>query len=151
MSLLRGEREVALNDLQNASEETIDHYRDAVNLLGESDAGDQLLQIAEEREAIAAKLEHAIRALGDLPQAPDTDKESVQKLIHRVRAALSPDAVKEVLEQRLAAERKLIELAAQTRRTDLDETEAGVVGELAVHAEQAIACLQLLIADAHRR
>lgn len=121
MSLIRTDKEVALNDLLVASRESVDHYRDAADFLEDKTVTDVLHAIASQREPFIARFEQAIRALGELPSVPDPDKETGAMLIHHAGALLSEDYRSQVIEQRLKAEEHLTELVSDACNSDIDK------------------------------
>lgn len=104
MSIFRSDEQVALNDLLMASEKTADHYRDSADFLHGLEVSKEMRSIADERDALAQRLREAIRSSGDLPSAPDEDRESVEKLYQRVHASFSHDEIRDVIQHRLEAE-----------------------------------------------
>ena len=134
MNLLRTDKEVALNDLLVASRETIDHYQDAVEYLNDDHITPVLRMIMQERQGFIQRIEQAIRALGDLPSVPDPDRETGEMLLHHVTAALSSDTATQILEQRIKAERHVLELVQACHAAGLDDAH----GQLLVEMEQQI-------------
>lgn len=121
MSFFLSDEQVALNELHAASQQTADHYRDAADFLEDEQVAEELRAIAELRDAIVRRLEDEIRATGDLPSVPNADKEGIEQLIHRIRAALSPDETREMLQQSLAIERSFEKQAEAIRQEGLGE------------------------------
>ncbi len=76
MFRLLSDIEVALNELLVACRESVDHYRDAAELVGQADIAERFLDIAKRRTLFLNRLVSAIRELGDLPSTPDPDKET---------------------------------------------------------------------------
>lgn len=121
MNLLRTDLQTALHDLHVALQENIDNYRDASTFVEDRRAGELFAAIAGEREPLRDEIEQAIRDVGDLPAAPDTDKETGEQLLHRLQSLFSRDQTEDVIAQRLEAEAALEEV--------LDEGQAMNVGE----------------------
>lgn len=115
MSIIRNDRQVALNDLLVAVEKTADHYRASADSLQDHAAAvaTQLRELAQRREQLSDLIKREIQASGDLPSAPDEDRESVEQLFQRVHASLAPDQILDVLRQRLDAEDELDSLLAR--------------------------------------
>ena len=134
MNLLRTDKEVALNDLLVASRETVDHYQDAVEYLNDDHITPVLRMIMQERQGFIQRIEQAIRALGDLPSVPDPDRETGEMLLHHVTAALSSDTATQILEQRIKAERHVLDLVQACHAAGLDDAH----GKLLVEMEQQI-------------
>ena len=144
MSLLRTDKEVALNDLLVASRETIDHYQDAVEYLDDDHVTPVLRMLMQERQGFTERIEQAIRALGDLPSVPDPDRETGEMLLHHVTAALSSDTATQILEQRLKAERRLLELVQACRAVGLDDEHGQLLREMEQQIHTAIEGLNAL-------
>jgi hypothetical protein len=145
MSLLRSEQQLVLNDVLVAFEKSVDHYRDAANFLSLVPPGETLRRIARERDRLVQRLIQAVHAAGDLPSVPDEDRESVEKLYHRLHAGLSRDEVKDVLQQRLEAERALGDTVAEARGAGWADNQAALLGDLERHVQAATARLQDLL------
>lgn len=144
MNLLRTDKEVALNDLLVASRESADHYQDAIEYLEEEHITEALRQIRQQRLTFIERIEHAIRALGDLPSMPDPDRETGEMLLHHVAAALSSDTATEILEQRVKAERHLLELLDACRTAGLEEAHGTLLAEMEQDVHAVIAQLERL-------
>ena len=144
MNLLRTDKEVALNDLLVASRESIDHYQDAVEYLDYDHVTPVLRMIMQERLGFIERIEQAIRALGDLPSVPDPDRETGEMLLHHITAALSSDTATQILEQRLKAERHLLELVQVCRAAGLDDEHGPLLRELEQQIHTAIEGLDAL-------
>ena len=98
--------EVALNDLHQALREQADHLDDAATLL-ETDAASGLFRsLAEERRQMALDLEPHILKIA-LPKSSNPEKELVQKIITRAKAAFSSDERSSIIRERLRADEQL--------------------------------------------
>lgn len=144
MNLLRTDKEVALNDLLVASRETVDHYQDAVEYLNDDHITPVLRMIMQERQGFIQRIEQAIRALGDLPSVPDPDRETGEMLLHHVTAALSSDTATQILEQRIKAERHVLELVQACHAAGLDDAHAQLLVEMEQQIHSAIERLDAL-------
>ncbi len=122
MSILRSERQVALQELNRMLLESIDHYRDSAEFVDDQHAAQLFTRIADQREPLAEQLARAIRETGDLPSAPDADVETGEQLLHRLHAWFTADQARDVLEQRLQAESTLAETLAENRHETPDST-----------------------------
>lgn len=111
MNLVRNDRQTALHDLLIAIEESADHYQDAADFLNEHPACVYLEQFAKQRLILTTRLEEAIRAEGELPAAPDPDRETSAKLFEHLLASLTHNEASRVLEQRMKKEEEISELA----------------------------------------
>jgi hypothetical protein len=144
MSLLRSDEQVALNDLLVASETSVDHYRDTAELVLHSPVSKEMQAVANERQALVKQLEYAVRASGDLPSEPDADRESVEKLYHRVHAAVADDEIGDLLEQRLHGEHELARQVAMIREKQWAPQHDGLIAAIGRHAQHTIARLEAL-------
>lgn len=144
MSILRSEKEVALNDLLVAVRESIDHYRDASAILEEGTLTRLLTNIGAQREAFIPPLENAVRALGDLPSVPDADKETGTMLLHHAAALLTENYAANIIDQRLDAEQQMAELINAGRAVGLDEYCGSLLDLLDENMAQTIKQLQAL-------
>lgn len=104
MNIMRNEDQVALQDLHARVRESVDHYRDAARFVEDGRIARLFDGIADDREAFAARVARTIRENGDLPGAPDADRETGEQLIHHLRAWFASDQTRNVIEQRLEAE-----------------------------------------------
>ena len=144
MFRLLSDTEVALNELLVACRESVDHYQDAIKLVEQVDVANSFRDIAKRRKLFFTRLATAIRELGDLPSAPDPDKETSEMIMHHLGAALSPDYSKEVLSQRIAAEEHIKTLIDNTRATDINETGCALLDDLSKHVEETIKTLSTI-------
>lgn len=144
MNIIRSDKQVALNDLLVAVKETVDHYDDASGLIDDSNIKSVFTGIVQRRKPLIEQLENAIRALGDLPSAPDPDKETGAMLIHHAGALLTDDYPLKIVEQRLQAEEQLAELVNTARVAGLEEYCGLLINQLDEQIEQTIKQLQAI-------
>lgn len=144
MFRLLSDTEVALNELLVACRESVDHYQDAITLVEQAEISDSFRDIANHRKLFFNRLASAIRELGDLPSAPDPDKEASEMIIHHLGAALSPDYSREVLTQRITAEEHIKTLIDNTRATEINETGRALLDDLSQHVEETIKTLSTI-------
>lgn len=145
MSIFRSDQQVALHDLLVTSEKSADHYRDSADFLAGLNVSEKLKTIADERDELAQHLTQAIQSLGDLPSAPDEDRESVEKLFHRVHASLSQDEIRDILRQRLDGEAHFEYLIRSAREAGWTKGIEDVVGEIEAHVEATKHKVQTLL------
>jgi uncharacterized protein (TIGR02284 family) len=136
--MLRSELQIALNDVQVALQEAADGHEWAADFVPDPQLGDLLRELALERRSLAEALGEQLKALGDLPRAPDTDLETVRDLVSRIKAAFSPDERQALLDDRAAAEARL-EACAETvlARDDLPEDALALLREILERARLA--------------
>lgn len=108
MSILRSEQQVALQELHRMAQKSVDHFEDSAEFVEDEAAAQLFKRLASEREQLAQQLAQAIRDTGDLPAAPDADREAGEQLIHRLHAWFTADQTQDVLEQRLNAEQEVL-------------------------------------------
>jgi uncharacterized protein (TIGR02284 family) len=122
--VLRDERQTALNDLEVAAREAADAYADAADWAGDAELARQFRELGRTRQRMADELAEHIRRLGDLPSAPDADRETLTQLWAHLRGAVTGswraallaecEQAEQVLEGHIASAVAL-ELAADTR------------------------------------
>lgn len=122
MFRLLSDLEVALNELLVACREAVDHFRDGSELISANHIADEFKQLASERETFIPLLEQKIRDFGDLPSVPDPDKEDGEMLVHHLGAAVSEDYDQKLLQQRIEAEKNILEIIKQARANDEDNS-----------------------------
>lgn len=144
MTLIRDERETALNDLHMAFRHSADNYRDAAEFLDDPDASHRCEAIARERDALADSAADEIRALGELPSVPDRDRETGEQLLQRLGAMFSPDETSRVLEQRRDADRELLGWLRGDELTPLQKDYSELLKRCEGQVEQALAGLSQL-------
>ncbi|MFA5517019.1 MAG: DUF2383 domain-containing protein [Desulfuromonadales bacterium] len=109
MSLLRTEAESALDRVSDRCKEAADAYRTARAATHDTDLAKLFVALEESRRRDSAALEGEIRRMGNLPGAPDADRETMEHLAIRVKAVVSTDERRALLascrqpEERLAA------------------------------------------------
>lgn len=145
MFRLLSDTEVALNELLVACRESIDHYQDAAELVGQSDIAKIFLDIANNRKLFLTRLASAIKELGDLPSAPDPDKEAGEMMLHHLGAALSADYTNEALTQRVKAEEHILTLINAACTTEPNPSCSTLLNDLSSHIKEAIKMLTAAI------
>jgi len=112
MSMLRREWEADANDVLVKAAEAADLFEDAARRLPREAA---ILDVmAARRRRLAQGLDRALRAEGVLPKGVDPEHEEADRLLASVRSALSRDEETGLLNDRLAADRKLAASIAET-------------------------------------
>lgn len=144
MFRLLSDLEVSLNELLVTSRESVDHYRDAVQLLTDEKIANEFKKIADERKQFIPALENKIRELGDLPSMPDPDKEDGEMLIHHIGAAVSEDYTSKLLQQRIDVETKMVELIDQANSSDENNVCGKLLADLALQVNGTIETLSRL-------
>lgn len=121
MSIIRTDEQADALDTLKLIIETADLYRAMGELLTEENVHHQLFDIAKERESYIESFRDVVRQLGELPEAPDSDRELVEQLGGKVTQLFSADSTKAILEKCLKKDDVLAEVISNTR---LDEHSA---------------------------
>ena len=114
--MIRDERLAALNNLIEQCKDEADLYQEAAGLTEEPALGELFTKTGRERERLASELSTYLRQLGDLPAAPDRDRETLEELVTRLKAALSVDKRLVLIDERLQAEKELSSLIESALR-----------------------------------
>ena len=142
MGILRSEQQVALQELYRLAQESADHYRDSADFVDDASTTRLFKHIADEREELAQQLAQAIRGTGDLPAAPDADREAGEQLIHRLHAWFTADQTRDVLQQRLSAEQELAQVLRDNRNATTSDIYQALHQSFTSHVEQTRQSLQ---------
>jgi uncharacterized protein (TIGR02284 family) len=137
MSLLREEREIALTDAVLALKGAALQLDDEAGVLQDPAVAALFRELAGEHHAMAAELDAELRRLGYKSREPDPDAEAGKELLTRVKAALSSDETRVLVQNREAGEesaeeaieaaRQLADLSPETRAL-LDRLADGIAG-----------------------
>lgn len=111
-TMVRDDRQVALNELVVHCEATARRYRDAANILAGTSSEAILRRFAAERDSLTQRLRYQVRQLGDLPDAAHADRETFQMLSERGIARLAARGVIAVLRERIDDEQRIMALAS---------------------------------------
>jgi uncharacterized protein (TIGR02284 family) len=107
--LLRNEQQLALNQIETLCMASADHYALAVDDSDDPTLAQLFGDLARERKSFAVELADHIRALNDLPQQPDPDRETVEDLLTGIKAFFSGDQRDTLIEDRKKQELELAE------------------------------------------
>ncbi|MBU2885525.1 hypothetical protein KO507_07100 [Gilvimarinus agarilyticus] len=113
MTLLRSDRQVALQQLHIALLENADHYRDAAVFVSDTSAESCFEQLAAERESLARDFAAEIRSTEDLPSVPDPEREEGEQFINHLSGLFAADETGKVVAQRLQAEQQLAQMISE--------------------------------------
>jgi hypothetical protein len=141
MSILRTDGQAALNSLLKAARETLDHYRDATELVDETIAN-LFRDILRERRGFILRLEDAVRATGSLPTVPDPDKEAGEMLLHHVAAMIKSDYAPDAVAQRIEGEENLAEQINEAKNAKNEIPNFNVLEDFEHHIARTIARLK---------
>ena len=146
MSIFRTSKQVAFTELLVAVEETVDDYSDFAKVLGDSPIATVFSEFAQQRQSLIDRLETEMRLLDDLPSPPNEDKEDVGKLVHRIRAAFSRDALHPALQEMLEDEQRTLGLARRCEKEELNQAEQKIIADLMKQIETTISRLSEIAA-----
>lgn len=91
MSMLRSDAELALDEVTEICKAVADHYRSVRAAAHTPELAAVFVSLEEQRRRYVAVLEEETRRLGNLPGAPDRDREALEHLVVRLRAAFAED------------------------------------------------------------
>jgi len=144
--LLRDERQMAVNAVERLCFESADRYATASEKIDDADLAVRFAELAQERQALAAELASHIRALDDLPQQPDPDRETLDDVLSGIKAFLAGDTHATLLAEREQDEDALMAAARAALQQDLPADTLALLQRIATHAESTKEAL----AGAHR-
>ena len=127
---LRDDKQTALNDVIYAVKDSAHHYQQAAEFVSDAGLAELFRTIAGQRETLATELDAHIRRLHDLPREPDPDRETMDAVITRLKAALTGDERLSVLEEREQAEDELRTCIEAALAQDLPEATQAVLTRL---------------------
>ena len=148
MSILRSDAQVALNDLHMALQESADHYRYAADILQDAAASDVGKTLAEERRTLAVQVADAIRQSGELPGAPDPDREAAEQIRERFETMVGDDEVSAIMAHRQQGEEELLRMLEREVSPVLEGTHSALLAQCRDSIEHARGLLGSLDADA---
>ena len=138
MSIMRSDKQAALQEILVATQASADHIEDAAGFIDESLVSQQLSRVADERRKFADSIADLLRELGDLPTTPDLDRENVEHALRRLHAWLTPGGTSaEFLTQHAKAERKLLESVRENRSDELDRSYGELLDDLCRHIAES--------------
>lgn len=119
-SAMRGDAEVALDDVTVGCKRTAEHLSDAAEVIDEEDPALAALfrRLADDRAALAADLERQMLEMDAFPGAPDADREFVGQLARRLRHVLSSHDREALLDDRIQESEDLAHDTSTARARD---------------------------------
>lgn len=136
--LLRDERQIALSEVETLCMEAADGYTAAAEKADDAELERLFAELAREHGQLAAELAPHIRALDDLPQTPDPDREAVEQAMTGIRAFFSSDARHVLLADREHCERELEQTARAALHQSLPPATSAVLQRIVSHAGEAL-------------
>jgi uncharacterized protein (TIGR02284 family) len=135
--LLRDERQIALNTVETMCFETADHYESAASRVDDDGLTKLFASLAGQRRQLTDELAVHIRALDDLPQQPDPDRETVEHALTGIKAFFSGDARTTMIDERQRAEDALATAVREALRQDFAPDTHALLERILAHAETA--------------
>lgn len=141
--MLLDPRHVALNDIIILCKEAADHYLDAAERVDDAQLSALFRRLADQREQTATELSRHIIELGALPRVPDTDRETLERLVLRMKATLSADERLALIEEHTQAESEIADLTIGALRMNLPEATHAALHRLQEEVTDAMAHLKV--------
>lgn len=135
--LLRDERQMAVNAVETLCFETADSYANAATKTDDASLTELFGKLATQRAQLAAELAAHIRAMDDLPQQPDPDREALEHVVSGIKAFLSGNARAALVEERMRGEDGLIASARDALRQELPPETRSMLERILAHGESA--------------
>jgi uncharacterized protein (TIGR02284 family) len=107
--MLKGDREVPLNELLVACRKAADHYDHAAELVDEQPLIEMFRRMSDRRNADASRVESLMRKCGYFPGELDSDALDLSKLVTATRSAVSSNTGRPLIEKAVNLELKLEE------------------------------------------
>jgi uncharacterized protein (TIGR02284 family) len=117
--MLRTDQELALDDVTEASKYAVDQFEKLAEMPQEPTLCDLIKDFGNAHRRHVSRLEETVRRMGNLPSAPDPDREAFSRLATRVKAALAEDRDRVVAESCSEIETRIIDAVHQARKKDL--------------------------------
>ena len=136
MPLLRSTAETALDVVAESCRETADEYRTAANVTHDAELAQLFGELEEKRRTAADELMREIREMGNLPDVPDADREALDHLSTRVKAALATSEREALLADCRQREEKLAAAIDFALRQKLPATTLERLQQLKLEGEQ---------------
>lgn len=128
MSVLRSDFEAAVHDLLVVCREAGRGHAEAARLVAEPTIAAHLRTLAARRERAADSLAEEVRKRGDIPDAPSGEQNLFHEVVTRAKALVADDERIELLDERIAAERRLLDCAKAAIDTP-DAEESGALAQ----------------------
>jgi uncharacterized protein (TIGR02284 family) len=123
--MLLNDAQIALNDLDVNCQDAADHYEDAAGMVEDEALAMFFRELAVRRREASEELSAHIRRMGGMPRTTDGDRETVQRLLTRLRANLSADKCVALLTEREHVEDHLTAMTETALQQDLpDDTKS---------------------------
>lgn len=140
--LLRNDQQLALNKIETLCIETADHYASAAGNTDDQALSRLFGELARQRRQFAVELADHIRALDDLPQQPDPDRETIDDLLTSIKAFFSGDQRDTLIDERKKLEQDLAEAAQAGLQQALPGDTKILLRQLLSHVDSTIRRLE---------
>lgn len=135
--LLRDDRQMAIARVETLCIEAADRYASAAEKADTPALAALFNELTQQHRAFVAALAHQIRAIGDLPQPPDPDKEAIEDVLTDVKSWLRGDVRGTLIEDRMRAEGALADAAREALAHEVPADMRRLLQEIFAHAEAA--------------
>lgn len=135
--LLRNQQQLALNQVETLCIEAADHYQAAASQTEDPKLIELFEELAEHRNRLAAELASHIRAMDDLPQTPDPDREAASDVMSAIKSFFSADSHDRLIEDREQFEHRVAQAAQAALEKPMPEPTRLLLGRIMAHAEEA--------------
>lgn len=119
--MLRTDQELALDDVTEASKYAADQFEKLAEMSRKSALCEVIKDLEETHRRHVSKLEELVRRMGNLPSAPDPDREAFSRLRMRVRAALSEDRDGVLAECCREIEKRVVDSVREAQENNLSD------------------------------
>jgi uncharacterized protein (TIGR02284 family) len=141
--IVRSDAEVALDEVTECCKFVADHYRSAARVAHDPDLVRLFQDLEQKRQQWVEALEAQVRRMGNLPSAPDADREAIEHLLIRLRAVVSEERAS-LLRESDRVEKALIEKARGALEGDFPADARPLVQKIFTESEQIRERLRLL-------
>ena len=145
--MLLDDTQVAINDLLAALQESLEHCADALERIDSARLREILDGVVAARRDDVECLAGIVRESGELPRAPSADRQELHRLVTHVKAALTDDETRVLLDDRIEDEKRIGSLAAEALRQDLGADARACAERIGAHSDEARARLADAVAD----
>ena len=128
--MLRTDQELALDEVTEAAKYAADQFEKLVGI----PQGQTLSELIKDFEDIhrrhVSQLEETVRRMGNLPSAPDPDREAFSRLATRVKAALADDRDQVVAESCREIETRIIDAVHHVLMKEFSDDVRSLLAEI---------------------
>lgn len=135
--LLRDDRQMAIARVETLCIEAADRYASAAEKAQTPALAGLFNELARQHRRFVAALAPQIRAIDDLPQLPDPDKETIEDMFTDVKSWLRGDVHGTLIEERERGEDALADATRAALAHELPAEMRGLLQEILAHAEAA--------------